>query len=81
MVMEQINWDKLHFGSLTREEIREAVLDTSWQRYRLAMIGHTLQYKYRMLVWWLNRPSAIPLRTRQVQITNYINALKRGGLI
>lgn len=79
--MSNANWKGLDFGPLTKLEIREAIKSPDWQRYRLAMTGHSLAYKHRMLVWWLERPSAIPRRIREIQVTNYVNALKRGGMV
>lgn len=74
-----LDWKRIHFGKLRRDEILYYVKDEDWQRVRKSMKGVSLGDKYDTLVRWLeaneyNHPS-------KVQVTNYVNALSRGGLI
>ena len=74
-----MEWNKIHCGKISKKEITEYIIDISWQSLRLHLKGKTLEYKYMALEDWLkyNENS----RACQVQVTNYINALKRGGLV
>ena len=73
------NWSSLHFGLLTQDEITLYVKDVEWQKLRSALVGIPLEAKHYELKRWLKRNDNN--RASQVQVTNYINALKRGGLI
>lgn len=77
--MTELDWDKIHCGSITRKEIADSVPEPEWQLLRVRLKGTSLEVKYELLRDWLeiNNNS----RTAQVQVTNYINALKRGGLV
>lgn len=61
-----------------RDEIRIAVRDENWQRVRRGMLGMTQEEKYERLVSYLKEGGG---RMRKVRVHNYVNALKRGGLI
>jgi hypothetical protein len=66
----------------TTEEVKEfCVNDSEWQRFRLSLKGISTQAKIRQLN--IRRESNLVdsklSRRHQVQIDNYINALKRGG--
>lgn len=73
--------------STTKEEILEyCVNDDLWQQYRLRMKGIVTEAKLDKLFLWreqglLHAKSPEESRRYQVQIDNYINALKRGGLL
>ena len=69
-------WQQLHLGKLTRVEIATAVDDDEWQRFRVSLKGKTTSEKYLCLIWWL---STHKTRRAEIQVTNYVNALKRGG--
>lgn len=73
------HWDKIHCGKITKNEIAEHVVDLNWQTLRLHLKGKDLGYKYFCLCNWLHDNSNS--RASQVQVTNYINALRRGGLV
>lgn len=79
------NWNHLIFGSYAIAEVLEAVKDPNWQRVRIDMLGRSLEYKRERLEAWyreaLDDRQQAPLRQYQCQITNYVYALKRGGLI
>jgi hypothetical protein len=65
--------------SYTPEEVRKyAVADKSWQQFRLSLKGLSTSEKLQRLGIWRHRGTAIS-RSTQVQVDNYINALKRGG--
>ena len=74
-----MNWDKLIFGSFDREVIRKAVDSDVWQKFRKSLKGIPLDAKYYELERYLKQHNhSWPAR---IQVTNYINALKRSGLI
>jgi len=77
--MSKLDWEQLYFGRLSRQEIQRAVVEEEWQIVRIKMKGVALQMKYDMLRHWLikNKYS----RKAKVQVTNYVTALSRGGLI
>lgn len=72
-------WQHFVFGSYTRAEILIAVDDRVWQQVRLAMLGKPLEVKHVMLGEYL--ATCDDVERAKVQVTNYVNALKRGGLI
>ena len=74
-----MDWAKLYFGKLDRKDIKEAVADQEWQSVRISMKGVSLETKYHTLVQWLKRQEYC--KSAQVQVTNYVTALSRGGLI
>lgn len=67
---------------VSKEEIfRYCVQDDAWQEFRLSMKGTPTTVKLDMLESWKEahrRNDKVPRRV-QVQVDNYINALKRGG--
>jgi hypothetical protein len=66
----------------TSEEIRKYVKDVDWQFVRLSMKGVSTRRKLVILDEWRDQRIASEgglTRARQVQIDNYINALRRGG--
>lgn len=74
-----MNWNSLHAGSITQAEIRQYVGREDWQEVRRELKGKPLAERYRMLQAWLRRNNNS--RAAKVQVTNYINALARGGMI
>ena len=76
---EYLNWAFLYCGKITRQEIQEFVKDEKWQQVRISMKGKSLGIKFETLWDWLD--SNEWSRKAQVQVTNYITALSRGGLI
>lgn len=61
------------------EEIEQYCLgDEDWQAFRRSMKGLPTPEKLSMLLSWQLKNSHRGRRT-QVQVDNYINALKRGG--
>lgn len=76
-----MNWDTLIFGRYNRTAIASAVADPEWQALRISMIGDPLDRRFRKLRLWVDTASPADLPAAQVQVTNYVNALKRGGMI
>jgi hypothetical protein len=75
-----MNWQSLiQIRKLTREEIQKSIKDPKWQVIRVSMKGKTLKEKYDILERWYK--ASINKEASEIQIINYINALKRGGLI
>lgn len=71
-------WSKLIFGVFGSKTILDAVSDEDWQRTRSSMLGTTLKEKFETLELFLARRED---EVAKVCVTNYVNALKRGGLI
>lgn len=74
-----MDWHKLYFGHMNPKEVAICVSDATWQGVRMTMKGQSLRFKYDTLLSWLeiNHYS----RAAKVQVTNYVTALSRGGLI
>lgn len=72
---------------VTAQEIQEyCVQDETWQKYRVRMLGMPTAKKLDELSVWrdmglLFMPNTTEFRRKEVQIANYLNALKRGGLL
>ena len=73
-----MNWNRLTVP-ITRDEIAKYVKDATWQSFRESLKGKSLPVKYRLLSEWLEVNEYD--RASLVQVSNYCNALKRGGLI
>lgn len=65
----------------TTNEIREAINDENWQRFRLSLKGLSTEAKLRRLDAYVSNREVTGRynRVEQVRIDNYINALLRGG--
>ena len=74
-----MDWKKVYFGKLSRKEIQEAVKDMDWQAVRIGMKGTSIRVKYDTLKWWLEKQKYT--NKAKIQVTNYVTALSRGGLI
>jgi hypothetical protein len=66
-------------------EVQEfCVNDSAWQKFRLSLKGKPTHEKLEQLQYWRRQHlfcaehEVLP-RRHQVQIDNYLNALKRGG--
>lgn len=66
-------WNE-EIGTIATAEIKPAISDPTWQRFRLSLKGLDTEKKLERLAQW-------PIRGRedQVRVWNYLNALKRGG--
>lgn len=74
-----MNWKSLYFGQISREDIQRYIDDPDWQELRLMMKGMSLEDKYSNLKAWLRNNHNS--HASKVQVTNYVTALSRGGLI
>lgn len=72
-------WNSLHCGHLFKDEIARYVVQPTWQKLRLKMKGMPLEERRLLLERWLELNG--DSRPANVQVTNYINALKRGGML
>lgn len=57
----------------------KAINDTDWQKIRVSLLRTSTQHKYEVLKAFLKRRAYDELA--QIAVLNYINALKRGGLV
>lgn len=73
------NWSALFDGPLTRLEIDLAIADPTWQEVRADMKGRSMSAKYRACKDYLKFKQNTQLA--KIAVTNYINALKRAGLV
>jgi len=62
---------------INKEEIDKAIDDKKWQEFRKSLKGLSTEEKLDKLQEWLNSHKGS--RKAEVQVINYINALKRGG--
>lgn len=72
-------WKHLVFGRFSLAEVQACVRDSDWQVVRLSMLSTSLEFKYETLTKWLAKQGRS--YSAKVQVTNYVYALKRAGLI
>lgn len=93
----KLDWNRLYFGKVTRDEIQEAVADPEWQKLREEMKGCDLEMLYGYYLETLEKLPRTLLsggydhlscrnafagrHMLEVRCTNYVTALARGGLI
>jgi hypothetical protein len=73
-----VKYDDLIFGSYSIAVVREAVKDPVWQRFRATLHGLSTERKLEELRWYVRSFGHADM---PVQVTNYVYALKRGGLL
>lgn len=76
-----MNWKQLIHRSLKKSEISPnspAIRDDEWQMFRISLKGLSTAEKYEKLLHWLKKH---PTEQAKIQVTNYVNALKRGGQV
>ncbi len=73
-----MDWEKLILKKCSRKEVSEFTKDPVWQDFRKTIKGLTSQEKYSKLTVYLEYHNTHKAR---VQVTNYVGALKRAGLI
>lgn len=76
----KLDWKAIYFGRVGRDEVQRYTPDPRWQKIRLSMKGRSTEEKYGILCRWLETEGR-EKRSAQVQVTNYVTALSRGGLI
>ena len=62
---------------LTRVQIKKAVKEPRWQKFRVSLKGKPTKTKIQQLKAYLT--VRYGSKKAEVQVQNYINALKRGG--
>lgn len=73
-------WERhLVFGTYPISTVLTEVKNDKWQVVRLSMLGTSLAYKWESLTRYLNDCGS-DFHSRCV-VTNYVHALKRGGVI
>jgi hypothetical protein len=73
------DWGSLIFGVYGRNQIDPAVADAHWQQVRIGLKGTTMRYRFKVLNTHLERQNYC--LEAKIQVTNYVNALKRGGML
>ena len=73
------DWHMLYFGHVPVVDMRKYTPEAEWQKVRIDMKGKTLVYKYNSLCRWLICCQFS--YASKIQVTNYVTALSRGGLI
>jgi hypothetical protein len=75
----KMNWKQIN-PKVTKTEIEQYCTEENWQRFRRLMLKDVpLGRKYMLLNKWLETHKNS--RESTVQVSNYINALKRAGQI
>ena len=75
-----LKWYKFEFFDLIPTLIRlQAVKDDNWQIVRKSMLSTDLKFKYETLQKWLEKNKYFD--KSKIQTQNYMQALKRSGLI
>lgn len=64
---------------ITQSDITRVIKDPAWQSTRLRMKGMSTDQKIGTCVHWLILRGFS--RDSEVQVENYLNALRRGGLL
>ena len=71
-------WETLISGRCDRATIAAAIKERTWQALRGSLLNTSMRTRYDALVNYLGDA---PTFAQTIQVTNYINSLKRGGLI
>lgn len=75
-----LDWSEFSFFDWIPKVIRlQSVRDDDWQITRKSMLGTTLEFKFETLKNWLEQNNNS--EKSQVQTQNYVQALRRSGLI
>jgi hypothetical protein len=74
-----MNWNILIRGKYCIDDVLIAVKEESWQKTRKSMLRTSLRFKYNTLLQWLIDHEFD--ERSSIQVTNYVHALKRGGLL
>ena len=77
-IVPELDWPSLIFGTFSPSEVQDAVQDETWQELRVSLLGEPMDKKFIALRKYLHENEDI---RRRIQITNYVYALRRGGLI
>jgi hypothetical protein len=74
------DWSKLHSGRITWYEIIRAIEDPTWQYARVSMKGKSMTTKWNLCRDYL-KVKGPEDELAKIAVTNYVNALKRAGLV
>ncbi len=80
--LAKLDWNSLTFGPLKKEDIQSTsptIKNTEWQEFRKSLKGLSNEEKYKQLKKWLHDHNNS--EQAKIQVTNYVNALKRGGQV
>lgn len=71
------------FDVYSPDTVQACVADARWQAFRARLLGTSLLVKFERLDEYLTQAAgdADELARRRCRVTNYVHALKRGGLI
>lgn len=72
-------WESLRFGVYGLKTVLAAVREPEWQSVRVSMLGTSLETKHATLVAYL--AASQHSEHAKICVTNYVNALRRGGLL
>src|SRR5271168_3024059 len=76
---KELDWASMVFGTFNVNDVLKATKDERWQRVRVSMLGTCLQRKFCTLNVYLQE-EAFSIEAK-IRVTNYVNALRRGGMI
>jgi len=62
---------------MKRADIQIAIKDQEWQSFRISLKGKSTKDKLKDLADYLNKGRT---HNKEIQVQNYINALRRAGL-
>jgi hypothetical protein len=74
-----LKYNHLIFGTFNIKEVRTAVNWDEWQRVRVEMLSISTECKLKRCERFLRE--TMDVERAKVCVTNYIYALKRGGLL
>lgn len=76
-----MDWETLTYGA-SRDSIADVIKDEDWQILRKSLKGQSLELKHATLTHWIEvSTNAVQLERRKIQVGNYVNALRRAGLV
>lgn len=76
------DWDSLIFGRYNQQHVTLAVQNDGWQMFREGLRGTSLNYRFDLLKDYVIMGGSMHSRNvREIRVTNYVYALKRGGMI
>ena len=75
-----MDWSKLYFGKVTREEVERAIDDANWQSLRQEMKGKSLEVNIKCLVITTSL-RVVVAQVLKSACNKLCDALSRGGLI
>lgn len=73
-----LNWKSLVFDT-SKEEVMQAIKNKKWQEFRESLKGTSTSEKFNQLKKWLRDHNNSSVA--KAQVSNYVGALARGGLI